>query len=155
MYKLVLEDFLEETNFTLIGIHTSLEDYRIAFLLNQTLQLKLQRKAKDFSLHKTVKFPVFEWQDKKQQKIWNLVPNKITQNSVENKNKNYLFSETTTTNYILPEIKKVNYILKISEVLPVLEEKKVLDNLLQIKQIITAYTIALQTVKNKENIIFN
>ena len=36
VYALELEDFCEE-EYSLIGIHTALEDYRLAYLLNKNL----------------------------------------------------------------------------------------------------------------------
>ena len=72
--KLVLDDFLEEETFSLIGIHCTIEDYRLAYLLNKTLELKLVRQANDIdnNNNKTT-FSFFEWEDDTQFKTWNLV----------------------------------------------------------------------------------
>ena len=39
--KLSLEDFIDEADFTLIGIHTSIEYYRLAYLLKTKLNFTL------------------------------------------------------------------------------------------------------------------
>ena len=44
-HKLVLDDF--DNPFKLIAIHCSSEDYKLAFLLNRHLNLKLARTRKD------------------------------------------------------------------------------------------------------------
>jgi len=40
--KLYIDEF-EELDFLLLAIHTSLEDYRLAYFLNQKLQLNLHK----------------------------------------------------------------------------------------------------------------
>ena len=75
MRKLILDDIIEDIDYTLIGIHCSIEDYRLAYLLNQFLNLKLKRKDSDIEYDDTSSYSLFEWQDEKQLTIWNLVSN--------------------------------------------------------------------------------
>ncbi len=42
VHKLLVDDF-EDTNYTLLAIHCDLEDYRLAYLLNQHLATRLAR----------------------------------------------------------------------------------------------------------------
>jgi len=51
--KLILDDIIEDIDYTLIGIHCSIEDYRLAYLLNQFLNLKLKRKDSDIEYDDT------------------------------------------------------------------------------------------------------
>ena len=39
--KLILDDFLDEQNYALIGIHCAIDGYRLAYFLNHYLDLKL------------------------------------------------------------------------------------------------------------------
>ena len=43
VHALEIDDF-EDSNFTLISIHTSLSDYKLAYLLNRTLQTSFKRR---------------------------------------------------------------------------------------------------------------
>ena len=73
-HKILIGDFEDCDSFKLIAIHSALEDYRIAFLLNQTLNLKLKRTKEDLDLGKA-KYSMFEWEDNNQLITWTLVSN--------------------------------------------------------------------------------
>ena len=157
--KLSLEDFFDEADFTLIGIHTSIEDYRLAYLLNTKLNLNLKRRKKDLDFSNTSKFPIFEWEDNKQLNTWNLVSNIC---KIETNNRvigNSLFNDTgkvTETFYLLPEFKKVNYILKINDdQLSSKKNQRIVSQIQDIAHIVTAYIIDVNQLKSKNNLIFN
>lgn len=159
VHKLVLDNFLEEEPFTLIGIHCTLEDYRIAYLLNKHLDIGLVRKKLDldFKSDKT-NYPIFEWNDNKLSTSWNLVSNMCKKDINEHSNMNTLFymPETITNIYnLIAEHKKVNYLLKIESELNPTKVKYVLSLILQIPQVVTAYTIDINKLKSKNNLIFN
>ena len=158
--KLVLDDFLEEEDFSLIGIHCTIEDYRLAYLLNKVLELKLVRQDNDIdnNNNKTA-FSIFEWQDDTQFKTWNLVSNtwKITTSQTDN-NRDSLFSfnpTVTKTHHLVPEFSKANYLLKINNEFNSKKEKLILEKILKIDQVITAYSIASESLKSKDQLIFN
>ena len=52
VHKLVLDDVFEEALYTLIAIHCTVEDYRLAYLLNKYLGINLVRKSKDLDYNK-------------------------------------------------------------------------------------------------------
>ncbi|AUC82889.1 IPExxxVDY family protein [Lacinutrix sp. Bg11-31] len=158
--KLVLDDFLEEENFSLIGIHCTIEDYRLAYLLNKALELKLVRQDNDLdnNNNKTA-FSIFEWEDDTQFKTWNLVSNtcKVVTSQTDN-NLDSLFSfnpAVTKTHHLVPEFSKANYLLKIDNELHSKKEKLILEKILKIDQVITAYSIAPESLKSKDQLIFN
>lgn len=158
--KLLLDDFLEEENFSLIGIHCTIEDYRLAFLLNKVLDLKLKRQDKDVdNNNQKTAFSIFEWEDKTQFKIWNLVSNncKIITNDF-NDGLDSLFSANqviTKTHHLVSEYSKANYLLKISNNFSPNKEKIILEKILKINQVITAYSIDTESLKSKNQLIFN
>ncbi len=158
--KLVLDDFFEEDKFTLIGIHCIVEDYRLAYLLNKTLNIGLQRRFKDITnSNKATAYSIYEWEDNLQYDIWNLVANncKVERNEPSNE-LNSLFnqSQIVTKSYqLLPEFKKANYLLKIEDDLQNKNAKDILRKILEIPQIITAYIIEIDQLKSKDNLIFN
>ncbi len=158
MRKLILEDILEDIDYAIIGIHCSIEDYRLTYLLNQYLNLKLKRKLKDIAYDDTSNYSIFEWQDEKQLTIWNLVSNtsKIEVNRATDTNSLFINEEIfTKTQHLIPEYKKVNFILKISDNPNVNFEKRILNKILSIPQVITAYSIDANKLKNTDQLIFN
>ena len=46
LHKLIVDDFIDES-YALFAIHCDMEDYRLAYFLNQYLDLKLIRKPED------------------------------------------------------------------------------------------------------------
>lgn len=158
--KLVLDSFLEEEPFSLIGIHCTIEDYRLAYLLNKTLNLKLTRQVNDIDNNNLqTAFSIFEWEDSTQFKTWNLVSNTckiITeQKDIDIDSLFSLDTTVTKTHHLVPEFSKANYLLKINNELAINKEKLILEKILKIDQIITAYSIAPESLKFKDQLIFN
>ena len=91
--KLVLDDVFEEVEYTLIAIHCTLEDYRLAFLLNKHLGITLTRKPSDLDYNngKSI-YSIFEWKNNKQQTNWNLVSNICKTESYQEINYQSLFA---------------------------------------------------------------
>lgn len=156
IHKLVLDDFLEEEPFSLIGIHCNLEDYRLAFLLNKNLNLMLRRKAKDLTFKNGASYSFFEWENEKGLKTWNFVSNICKKEVVSNNQQDSLFENqlSTKTFQLIPEFKKVNYLLKISSDSQVLNESKIVSSIQKIPQVVTAYTIDSSQLASKGNLIF-
>ncbi len=156
--KLSLSDF-DAIDYDLIAIHTSLEDYRLAFFLNQKLPILLS-KCPDFvefkSINGTAFFSKFSSLTKDTNEQWTLIENKDEIRAKNTASIVTLFSEIkdeiTTTVFFLPEMKKVNYFLKIENTFMRLEE--IITQLNSITQISTAYVVDLNTIKSKNNLIF-
>ena len=66
-----------EDDYSLIGIHSTEEDYRLAYLLNKHLKTKLMRykQVLDFK-NSTAEFPLFEYKDEKNFINYYLINNK-------------------------------------------------------------------------------
>ncbi|MFI1744623.1 IPExxxVDY family protein [Thalassobellus sediminis] len=159
IHKLVLGDVFDEVTYTLIAIHCSLEDYRLAYLLNKHLGITLIRKPSDLDYDKgTSTYSIFEWEDNKQLTTWNLVSNVCKIESFQQINYESLFDDQekiTKTTHLIPEYKRVNYFLKINNEFNLSKEKYILDNILKIPQIATAYSIDSSQLKSKDNLIFS
>jgi hypothetical protein len=159
VHKLILDDVFDESVFTLIAIHCSIEDYRLAYLLNKFLRIHLYRNRfdLDFKNGKSA-YSIYNWEDKKQLIDWNLVSNICKINDYAQINSGLLFETTqsiTKTYYLLPELKTVNYLLKIDDELNLVKEKYIINTILSIPQIATAYTIDQSQLKSKDNLIFS
>lgn len=158
IHRLYINDF-EEFNYSLIAIHTDLEDYKLAFLINQSLQIHLKKNDTDIAIKSKEgesSFTRFVFDDKKNDAFWNLFENK---NEVIHEKENKiidLFSETTTTSkkiFMLPEFKKVDYFLKMEHTDTILETE-IVSKLNKIDRIQTVYIIELEKIKNANNLIF-
>ncbi|GAA3644013.1 IPExxxVDY family protein [Flavivirga jejuensis] len=159
VHKLILDNVFEEDLYTLIAIHCTLEDYRLAYLLNKHLGISLVRKPLDLDYqNKKSTYSIFEWEDNKQQTIWNLVSNVCkTEDYRQRRNESLFDSEEkiTRTAYLIPEYKTVNYFLKIDNEIDSSKEKYILNNVLKAPQIATAYNIDINQLKSKDNLIFS
>ncbi|WP_339917856.1 IPExxxVDY family protein [Yeosuana marina] len=159
VHKLILDDVFEESVCTLIAIHCTIEDYRLAYLLNQNLGINLVKNKKDLDYDNGKStYSIYNWEDKKQLLTWNLVSNICKTNDVMTTSSGLLFETThsiTKTFNLIPELKSVNYLLKIDDELHITKEKYIINTIIRIPQIATAYTIDISQLKSKENLIFS
>ena len=117
IHKLQIDDFIT-IDYELIAIHSTLEDYRLAYFMNRELSILLEKNQKDIEIR--VKegdscFTRFIFDDEDHEITWNLIQNKGTVSSQQNTAS--LFEETgldiTTSVFLIPELKKVDYFIKI------------------------------------------
>tara|TARA_R110000868_G_scaffold221992_3_gene473797 strand:- start:1395 stop:1880 length:486 start_codon:yes stop_codon:yes gene_type:complete len=159
VHKLILDDVFDEVLYTLIAVHCSLEDYRLAYLLNKHLGINLTRKPSDLDYNNGKStYSIFEWEDDKQLTTWSLVSNVCKTESYQQINYRSLFEnqeKVTKTTHLIPEYKRVNYFLKIDYQFNYSKEKYILDSILKIPQIVTAYSIDTNQLKSKDNLIFS
>lgn len=160
-YKLILEDE-EKENFSLVAIHCSLEAYKMAFILNKHIHFRLLRRRVDLEFSKEgleVTFPLFEFIDQQHYTNYYLVANKCKTLKARNVASGGLFgddvSEETITHYLMPENKKVDFFLKVDSEYDQVPIRKLLMQLNEVNEIISAYTVETNTLKNKENLIFD
>ncbi len=157
-FKLVLEDDFGY-DFTLIAIHGAIEPYYLAYLLNHHLKLRLKRSKNDLTISHDIisaKFPIYEYHNEQQYTTYHLFNNhtKITKER-DNSLSSLFESETSTERrFFLEDLPRVDYLLKISEEGSGFMETKTLKALNQISQIVTAYTVDINQLKRKENLIF-
>ncbi|WP_103866597.1 IPExxxVDY family protein [Aquimarina sp. I32.4] len=158
--RLVLDAFADD-DYELIAIHCSLASYRLAFLLNKNLKLKLFRKKEDIIFRyddSIANFPLYRYDDHFQYNAYSLLGNKF-QTQIESNTdiSDGLFTtieNTFTTKHLIPELKKVDYFLKIETETSNFSSKSLLADMLSISQIITAYPVEYATLKSKNNLIF-
>ena len=160
-HKLVLDAVVDQP-FTLIAIHCSLEEYKLAFLLNKHLDLRLSRARNDIDLHiKSVRalFSLYKFEDRQKYCDYFLVSNKFKGQSRKTAadfgslfGNEEMASETT---HLLPEYSKVDFFLKLEEESGLVSEVLILEKIKEIPQIATAYSIDTEKIKSKENLIFD
>jgi YD repeat-containing protein len=159
IHKLDLDEF-DEIDYHLIAIHTTLEDYRLAYFINQHLPVNLSKSNEEILIsikEGETQFSRFYYDDEDNFVSWNLIQNKnevIGRNEIINQD---LFSnssqEVATKVFLLPELKKVDYFLKI-ESDDDLELAGIVKKLKSIKSLSTVYVVETETIKSKNNLIF-
>jgi len=158
LHKLLVDDFNDDT-YSLLAIHCTVEDYRVAYLLNQYLDINLKRKLQDLDFKYVAStYSIYEWEDKTQQITWNLVSNVCVKEEDSLISTGSLFnsqSKITRTHNLIPELKQVNYLLKISNDGIYINEKSIIRKIQEIPQIATVYNIDVLQLKSKNNLIFN
>lgn len=160
-HKLIFDEDFEE-HFKLIAIHCSEEAYKMAYLMNQHLNLRLKRKQTDLDFSTEgllITFPLYDFEDAHKYTHFYLVANKCRSVEASLQSSGGLFAELvaekSTVHYLIPEFKKVDYILKIYSDFETVPLRKFLSEINEIKQVISAYTLEIDTVKSKNNLIFD
>jgi hypothetical protein len=154
VHTLSIEDFSEE-EYSLIGIHTTLEDYKFAYLLNKNLQTQFQKTEKEFAFKERKNknyFSIYNYANLTYGSDWFLIGNSFKK---ENKTKpNELLLTTETKTYLIPEKKNVDFFIKITGELDFSFVVNTIDRIKNIEQVITAYSIDTKTLKSKDFLIF-
>jgi len=160
-YKILLEDDFAE-DFSLVAIHCSEEAYKMAYLLNQHLNLRLERKKLDLDFthdNLEISFPIFEFEDQFQYTKYYLTSNKCKSNVANTTDSVGLFgkdiSERIRVTNLLPEFKKVDFFLKVETDFKNSPLRKNIALINEIKQVISAYEIDVSQIKSNNNLIFN
>lgn len=157
MHKLFMDDFYDES-FKLIAVHCNLEDYRLAYLLNKSLNLKLKRCQDDldFEYFKS-SYAIYEWENNSEYVTWHLVANicKKEEDSLYSSGTLFQNSQRVLKTFnLIPEYKNVDYFIKISNEISNLNDKVVLNKINRIPQIITSYSVDPTKLKSKDYLIF-
>ena len=154
IHSLELEDFCED-NYTFICILSALEDFKLAYLLNNNLntQFSLASYSLDFEKKDNkASFSIFEYINEKYEHEWYLIANSYKEERINASDTLALSTETIT--YLIPEKKRVDYFLKIvGEPNPLLIQRT-MDRINELDQVVTSYTIETDTLRSKEFLIF-
>ena len=155
VYKL-LDDFYEPT-YSLIAIHSYLEDYRLAYYLNLHLKSSFKRLPYNLDFENDSSFSVYQWEDHYEDITWHLITNKCrTEQRTQKTVNSGLFGETaaSVTTFLVPEYKKADFLLKVDCDDTHKSLEKTLHGILRIPHITTAYSIDPNQLKSKNNLIF-
>ena len=152
IHKLHLEEF-DEIDYQLIAIHSSLEDYRLAYYINQNLPINLKKENCNIQISNKegeTQFTRFVFEDSKDI-VWNLVQNK-NDVFVPSQNSNQgLFAETnnkfSTKIYLIPEFKNVDYFLKIENGEVNIDVSKITNCIKKIDRVSTVYAVEVEKIK--------
>ncbi|MFD1315391.1 IPExxxVDY family protein [Namhaeicola litoreus] len=157
MSKILAIDFEYDHDYTLFGIYTPLEDFRLAFLLNDKLELKLRKYREDLDLflkNEKSSFSIYIFDDEKKMTTWSLIANKNIQAKTELRQIGNLFDDQPIQSFLIPEKKRVDFFLKMDGQLSYEETKEIIQKIKTINQIVTLYAIDPNDLKSRDNLIF-
>lgn len=144
-----------ESAFHLIGVHTSLEDFQLAYLLNEHLKTCFHKAPFTLDMetkHGKACFSLYNEVSKESELEWYLIANTYTEEKINPLDAIAMIVETKT--YLVPENKNVDYFLKIVGK-PTRELiHQTIQAVNQINQIVSSYLIEANTLKSKQFLIF-
>ena len=158
--KLNLEEF-DAIDYDLIAIHSTLEDYHLAYFLNKKLPILLSLSKQQIEVKTKegqVFFSKFDYTDTVNEAQISLIQNK-NQCSIKRKNNSLnLFLnkelEIEMNVFFIPELNKVDFFLKIEHGYEDLYTEIFVKKIKEINNISTVYKINPEKIKSKNNLIF-
>src|SRR5574343_504827 len=126
IHKIQINDFISD-DYELIAIHSSLDDYKLAYAINKILDTRLIKNESNIEIaipEGKSAFSNYIFDDEKSDVQWSLIENKTT---------------------IVTSKKKVAQLF---------DQDDMIEKLLSIKNVTTAYTIETTKLKSKNNLIF-
>ena len=157
IHKMHIQDF-DTIDYTLIAIHTGLEDYRLAFNINKQLNISLSKNEDEVSIQykkKWVYFSRFTFLNQDNLTVWNLIQNKQESESKVETGVVNLFENKNISNQVtlINELKKVDFFLKIEQDNQE-NISEIITNINNIDAVNTSYEIDVKAIKSKNNLIF-
>ena len=155
MSKIHSFDFEYDHDYILIGIHSALEDYRIAYFLNKNLKIQLKRHKIDLDFSSiNCSFSIFNYENKSTLSSWSLIANKHTFVTNISSVSDNLFEEETKISFLISEKKQIDYFIKISGNVNPKDLQNILSKINNTHKIITSYTLNPYELKSKDYLIF-
>ena len=148
----ISEDLFEDS-FSLIAVHSSLEDYALVYAINEGLKANFKRSRTDLEIKQSISFSIFEWRDDVNDSLWTLISGNSIKNLVAAGRDLFVDEPSFTKRYFLPEYKEVDFFLKIEQD-DLDGTHKIVKLLLAMPKILTAYKIDVDKLKSKNNLIF-
>lgn len=145
-------DFYEDS-FGLIAMHSSLEDYAMAYALNLHLRSHFKRCRKDLDVSGEVSIPLFEWNDEMNGGYWTLFTNNGVKEDTLGREGLFKDEPSFTPFHMVPEYREVDYFLKIEQD-DFVVSTDLIKKLLAIPNVVTAYNVQHHKLKSKKNLIF-
>lgn len=151
---------VDDEPFVLIGIHSTSEPYRMAFLMNKFLKVSFKRQERDQDImlqNYVARFPVYFYRDEDQNASLYLIPNHCRAQIKSISSAGGLFAthqieEIKTT--LIKEYRTIDFFLKIEKEPEQFPIKKLLHELNEIPQVISVYQTDTTSIKNTDYLIF-
>lgn len=154
IHSLELDDF-SDNNYTLIGIHTTLEEFKLAYSLNKKINTKFSRASYSLDFenkNNNASFSIYEHFNTKFSQNWFLIANHQTIKTTDINPG--LFQSDEMTTYLIPEKSKIDFFIKLEGDFEKGFILQTINSINKIGQVITSYTIDPNTLKSKDFLIF-
>ena len=154
-HKILINDFISE-DYELIAIHSSMDDYKLAFTINSVLNIRLKKNETNIEIEieqGKSSFSNYIFDDEENDVVWSLIENNTTISTAQNET-SQLFDAVDITVFLLPEYKKADYLLKIENIDYDFDEEEIIGKILDIKNVTTVYALDPNNLKSKNNLIF-
>ncbi|HYG37179.1 MAG TPA: IPExxxVDY family protein [Cytophagales bacterium] len=133
----------EYDEFELIGIVSSLKEYKLAWLINKVLDIKMVKEPDIiFNFINEAKISVSNYVYKLEYGNFRFLKNRASE--VIN----------IKVPFLLPELKQYDYLIKLEQISYTFPSEKVIDLLKTINQILFVQELSVNKLKSKENLIF-
>lgn len=155
IHKIQINDFIS-IDYELIALHSSIEDYRLAYFINKALQIQLSKNDATIEIEAKegkTSFSHFVYEDEIHDIIWNLFENNAIAKTTK-KNTTGIFDTIDVTMHVIPEFKKADYILKIENNDGLFPLEKIIEKISKLEQVSMVYSINQNKLKSKNNLIF-
>ncbi len=158
VHSLEIDDF-EDSNFTLIGVHTGLSDYKLAYLLNKRLNTSFKKSKDSLVVESGVQkasFSIYNYEDESLGVDWFLIENKYhgaSINPIENGLFGSMNETVNSTSYLIPEKKQTDFLVKIEGDYEMYLVHETLEEIKKMEQVMTSYIIDITTLKSKDFLI--
>lgn len=152
---------LTSDEFTLVGLYSSYENYRLAFFLNDLLNWGFERTLIDLDIQikdSFVHFPIFRSRSYENEINIYLINNCISIKELCKENDNTLFNssfEKTIVHRLLPELKDIDYLIKIEDGHYSLSAEKVTRKINRSDLDANAMIIPNKQIKSKGHLIID
>jgi hypothetical protein len=144
-----------EDDYALVGIHSTEEDYRLAYLLNKYLKIKLVRFKDNLDFGNSCsEFPLFEFKDENSFINYYLINNKYKEDNQNKSNQGLFSGNYSVMSYLIPEKNDIDFFIKIEGSYDSSFLNSLIGKLNTINQIITAYSLEPSQLKSKNNLTF-
>ncbi len=156
-HKLLLDEV--EEDYLLLAIHSSLEEYKIAYNLNKHLQINFSRARQDLDFnHGAVQalYPLYLFREPAKYRTYFLIKNKYKGPLTKVISSGSLFTEedlSSQNSYLIPEYRDVDYFLKIDEDMDQDKIQKLINKIAAIPNVQTIYEVDHTQLKSKNNLI--
>ena len=145
---------LSTNDYALIGIHTVLNEYKLAYLLNKHLHIKFSKATYNLDFTEKLNtsfYTVYEYTNTALGYNWFLIANIYRPDC---KKITGVFDASNALKYLVSEKKKIDYFLKIESCFDIEYIVKTIETINNIPQIITSYEVEVESLKSKDFLIF-
>jgi hypothetical protein len=151
--KLQIDDFYS-SDYEVIALHTTLKEHKLAYKLNEVLEIHLEKKQETISSSVSgseAHFSWFEYWEENTDMDWNLLSNKAITKTAHQSG---LFANEEISVKLLPELSKTDFLLKIEHTDDFFSVDAIIKKISKIEGIVSVYEVDKETIKSINNLIF-